>query len=169
MRGWVDADRAPFAALNVDPEVMEHFPSTLSRVESDHLVDLIQDGLVTRGWGLWAIELLATATFIGFVGLNAVPFEAEFTPAVEVGWRLGRAHWGHGYAPEAASAALDYGFGALHLDRIVSFTSLSNFRSQAVMRKVGMTRIGEFDNPGVAEGHPLRRHLLYAMDRPQHR
>ena len=167
MRGWVDADRAPFAALNVDPEVMEHFPSTLSRVESDHLVDLIQDGLVTRGWGLWAIELLATATFIGFVGLNAVPFEAEFTPAVEVGWRLGRAHWGHGYATEAARAALDFGFQHAGLDEIVSFTNVGNLRSQRVMQRIGMTRdpAGDFEHPAVPAGHPIRPHVLYRIIR----
>lgn len=139
MRAWADADRAPFAALNADSEVMEHFPGILSRAESDQLVDLIQEGFATRGWGLWAIELLEGGIFIGFVGLNEVPCEANFTPAVETGWRLGRDYWGRGYATEAASAALDYGFGPLRLDRIVSFTSPSNLRSQAVMRRIGLT------------------------------
>jgi RimJ/RimL family protein N-acetyltransferase len=169
MRAWAEADRVPFAALNADSEVMEHFPAILSRAESDHLVNLIQEGFATRGWGLWAVELRESRTFVGFVGLNDVPFEAEFTPAVEIGWRLARAHWGHGYATEAASAALDYGFGPLRLDRIVSFTSLKNFRSQAVMRRIGMTAVAEFEHPSVAEGNPLRRHVLYAIDRPQRR
>jgi RimJ/RimL family protein N-acetyltransferase len=169
MRAWADADRAPFAALNADSEVMEHFPAVLSRAESDHLVDLVQEELTRRGWGLWAVELLEGGTFIGFVGLNDVPFEADFTPAVEVGWRLGRAHWGHGYATEAAGAALDYGFGPLRLDRIVSFTSTSNLRSQVVMQRIGMMPVGEFDHPRIAEGHPLRHHVLYAIDRPEHR
>ena len=113
------------------------------------------------------MELLADGAFIGFIGLNQVPFEAEFTPAVEVGWRLAKAHWGKGYATEGATAALAYGFGSLALDRVVSFTTPSNVRSQGVMKRIGMTQIGEFDNPTIPESHILRRHVLYAVTKSQ--
>ena len=165
MRAWRDADRDPFAALNADPAVMEWFPAALSRAESDLMVDVIEQGMAERGWGLWAVEAVDTGAFIGFVGLTPVPFEAEFTPGVEVGWRLARAHWGHGYASEAARAALAYAFGRLGLARVVSFTAVGNRRSQAVMRRIGMTCVGEFDHPRLAVESPLRRHVLYAVDR----
>src|SRR5436190_18212 len=106
LRRWRDTDRPPFAALNADPLVMEHFPAPLRPEESDDLVDRIEAGFEERGWGLWAVEVPGTTAFAGFVGLNPATFDAPFTPAVEVGWRLAREHWGRGYATEGARAAL---------------------------------------------------------------
>ena len=167
LRRWRDDDRAPFAALNADPVVMEHFPSPLSRDESDALVDRIKSGFDQRGWGLWAAEVRESGAFIGFVGLNPATFAAPFTPAVEVGWRLAREHWGHGYATEGARGALDFGFGELALDEIVSFTTHANARSRKVMERLGMHRdpADDFDNPNVPEGSPIRPHVLYRVDR----
>jgi ribosomal-protein-alanine N-acetyltransferase len=167
LRRWRDADRGPFAALNADPLVMAHFPSPLSREESDAFVDRIDSGLEQRGWGLWAVEVPGTAAFVGFVGLNPATFGAPFTPAVEVGWRLAHEHWGRGYATEGAQAALDFGFETLALDEIVSFTTHGNTRSRDVMDRLGMHHdpVDDFDNPNVAAGDPLRRHVLYRLDR----
>jgi RimJ/RimL family protein N-acetyltransferase len=167
LRRWRDEDRAPFAALNADPVVMEHFPAPLSAAESDTLVDRIAAGLDERGWGLWAVEVRATGSFIGFVGLNPATFDAPFTPAVEVGWRLARSAWGHGYATEGARAALEFGFDKLALDEMVSFTTHGNVRSRQVMERLGMRHdtADDFDNPNVAEGHLLRPHVLYRLDR----
>jgi RimJ/RimL family protein N-acetyltransferase len=167
LRRWRDEDRGPFATLNADPVVMEHFPTPLSREESDALVDRIEAGLAERGWGLWAVEVRESSAFIGFVGLNPATFDAPFTPAVEVGWRLSREHWGHGYATEAARAALEFGFVDLELDEIVSFTTHANTRSQRVMERLGMQRnpADDFDNPSVPEGSPIRPHVLYRLDR----
>lgn len=161
LRGWCADDRGPFAAMNADPEVMEHFPDVLAPDRSDALADWFQAQLEERGWGAWAAERRDTGEFIGFIGLNPVRFEADFTPAVEVGWRLARTQWGHGFATEGGRAALDFGLGTLGLDRVVSFTSLPNVRSQAVMRRIGMRLTGEFTHRGVPDGHPLRRHVLY--------
>ena len=165
LRDWRPDDRPPFAALNADPEVMEHFPATMSRAESDALVDRIQDGFDRHGFGLWAIEVVETGAFIGFTGLIMQTFEAHFTPAVEVGWRLSRSAWGHGYASEAARAALGYAFDHAGLDEIVSMTPTTNVRSQAVMRRIGMTRdpADDFDHPNVPATSPLRRHVLYRI------
>lgn len=163
LRQWRDDDREPFAELNADPEVMEHFPKVLTRAESDGLVDRIIAGMAERGWGLWAVELTATGAFAGFVGLNPVTFDAPFTPAVEIGWRLARSYWGQGIATEAARAALGCAFGTLGLDEVVSFTSTTNLRSQRVMQKLGMNHdpADDFDHPGLPLGHHLRRHVLY--------
>ena len=168
LRAWRPGDREPFAALNADPIAMEHFPSTMTRAESDAFADRIDAELRERGWGLWAVEVPGVADFIGFVGLHDARFEAHFTPAIEVGWRLTRAHWGRGYATEAAREALAVGFGELGLDEIVSFTATSNRRSRAVMERLGMTRdpADDFDHPGVPAGSPLRRHVLYRLRTP---
>ena len=168
LRRWRDEDRAPFAALNADPDVMEHFPARLTRAESDAFVDRIAQQLEDRGWGLWALEERSSGRFLGFTGLNAPGFQAHFTPAVEVGWRLARDAWGFGYASEAARAAAAVGFDEVGLDEIVSFTATSNVRSMRVMERVGMThdRADDFDHPALAEGSPLRRHVLYRLARP---
>jgi RimJ/RimL family protein N-acetyltransferase len=153
--------------MNADPEVMEHFPSLLSREESDALVDRIMSGFERDGFGLWALELRDARRFMGFTGLSVPAFEAPFTPAVEVGWRLARWAWGNGYATEAATAALDFGFSRARLEEVVSFTSLQNRRSQAVMQRLAMTRdpADDFEHPRIPPGHRLRLHLLYRISR----
>jgi RimJ/RimL family protein N-acetyltransferase len=171
LRRWRDSDREPFAALNADPEVMEHFPATLSREESDAAVQRFEEHFSRKGFGLWAVEVVGGAPLIGFTGLVTVPFYAPFTPAVEVGWRLAREHWGHGYATEAATGALRFGFEEASLREIVSFTTPGNVRSQRVMQKLGMHRDpgDDFDNPRIPDGHPLRRHVLYRLTREEWR
>ena len=165
LRGWRDRDREPWAALNADPEVMAHFPTMLSRATSDRLVDLTMGGWAENGFGLWAVERIDDGVFLGFTGLSRPSFEAHFTPAVEVGWRLARHAWGHGYATEAARAALEFGFETVGLDEIVSFTVPSKVRSRAVMERIGMhhDRADGFDHPKLPEGHPLRPHVLYRL------
>ena len=166
LRQWRESDFAPFAELNADPEVMRYFPAALDRQHSDELAEWIQETLARQGWGLWAVEVPDVAPFIGFVGLNQVDFQAHFTPAIEVGWRLDRPHWGRGYATEAASAALDFAFDGLGCEQIVSFTAPVNEPSQRVMHRLGMTRDpgDDFDHPRVPDG-PLRRHVLYRISR----
>jgi RimJ/RimL family protein N-acetyltransferase len=165
LRRWRDEDREAFAAMNSDARVMEFFPSRLSRVESDAMVDRIQEHFSERDFGLWAIEVRDVAPFIGFAGLAIPRFSARFTPCVEVGWRLAFEHWGRGYATEAARLALGYGFGTLALPEVVSFTSATNHRSRAVMERLGMRRdpAEDFDHPKLPESHPLRRHVLYRL------
>jgi RimJ/RimL family protein N-acetyltransferase len=166
LRQWRDADVNPFAALNADPEVMRHFPGCLTRDQSEELATSIRATIDRQGWGLWAVEVAAGPSFIGFVGLNRPRFNAHFTPAVEVGWRLARASWGNGYATEAAAAALSFGFEQLDLGEIVSFTAPVNERSIRVMRRLGMRRepADDFDHPNVSDG-PLRRHVLYRISK----
>ena len=169
LRPWRDSDLDRFAEMNADRRVMEFFPAPLSREESDAGVRRIRSHFDEHGFGLWAVEIPDRAPFIGFTGLMPPRFEAHFTPAIEVGWRLAFEHWGRGYATEAARAALDYGFEILRLGEIVSFTTTSNLRSRRVMEKIGMYHDarGDFDHPLIAEGHPLRAHVLYRVARPR--
>jgi RimJ/RimL family protein N-acetyltransferase len=168
LRRWVDADREPFAAINADPDVMEHFPKVLTRRESDEMIDRIETGFEQHGIGLWAVEVRATGRLAGFTGLWPIEFDAHFTPATEVGWRLAKDTWGKGYAPEAAAAALADGFGRLGLAEVVSMTSTTNLKSQRVMQKLGMVRdpADDFDHPNLPDGHRLQRHVLYRLLRP---
>jgi ribosomal-protein-alanine N-acetyltransferase len=165
LRRWTPSDREPFARLNADPEVMEHFPGVLTREASDALIDRFESHFAQHGFGAWAIEVRGAAPFIGFVALLHVGFDAHFTPAVEVGWRLARSSWGNGYATEAAIEACRVAFDELKLPSIVSFTVPANLRSRAVMERIGMTHDhdGYFEHPKLAEGHPLRRHVLYRL------
>ena len=167
LRRWVAADRVPFAALNADPRVMEYFPAVLTAAASDALVERIEQGFERSGFGLWALERRDTGQFIGFVGLSRPGFTAHFTapsaPAVEVGWRVAADSWGHGYASEAAAAALAFGFEVLGLHEIVSFTARRNLRSRRVMERIGMTHdpADDFAHPALESTHPLSCHVLY--------
>jgi RimJ/RimL family protein N-acetyltransferase len=164
LRRWRVEDSEPFAALNADPAVMEYFPSTLSRRESDGLIGWIEAGFADHEFGLWALEMKANREFIGFTGLSVPSFEAPFTPTVEVGWRLARGAWGNGFASEAAQASLHEGFVKHRLPEIVSFTYEKNTRSRAVMERLNMTRDprDDFDHPAL-EGHRFARHVLYRL------
>ncbi len=165
LRPWQKEDLEPFAALNADPRVMEFFPGLVSRGESDQLVKIISDHIEKCGWGFWAASLIETGEFIGMIGLEDVHFQAHFTPAVEIGWRLAFDFWGKGYAVEGAMACLKYGFETLNLKEIVSFTAVQNSRSRRVMEKIGLHRDAkdDFDHPKLPEGHYLRRHVLYRI------
>ncbi len=166
LRQWRAEDREPFAALNADPRVMEFFPAPLDRQASDALADIIEAFIAAHGWGFWAVELNRSGEFIGFVGLSIPRAQLPCSPCVEVGWRLGARHWGRGYATEAARAALRVGFERLALPEIVSFTSVLNSRSKAVMERLGMTADSDtFEHPAVPPGHRLREHCLYRLSR----
>jgi RimJ/RimL family protein N-acetyltransferase len=167
LRQWTSADLEPFAELNADPEVMQHIRPPISRSESDAFGERIQELIETHGWGLWAVEVRKTGTFVGFTGLARQTFEAPFNPSVEVGWRLARAAWGHGYATEGARAALEVAFDELGLDEVVSITTAGNLRSQAVMRRLGMTRdpADDFEQAHFPVGHRLRPAVLHRLSR----
>jgi RimJ/RimL family protein N-acetyltransferase len=167
MRRWQESDREPFARLNGDPETMLFFPATLDRAASDRVVDRIESRFDRQGYGLWALEVAATGDFIGFTGLNPLPDGVPGAGGVEVGWRLARHAWHHGYATEAARAALDVAFGGVGLAEIWSMTAILNEPSQAVMRRLGLTEAARFDQPGLAAGHRLQPHVAYHLARPR--
>jgi ribosomal-protein-alanine N-acetyltransferase len=167
LRDWQAADGAPLARLNADARVTEHLGDVLARNASDALIEGFVARWASDGYGVWAIERLEDGVFLGFAGLNSPSFEAHFTPAVEIEWRLAYEAWGHGYATESARAALRFGFENRGLEEIVSFTVAANARSLAVMKRLGMTRDprDDFDHPGQPAGHRLCRHVLYRLSR----
>ena len=166
LRRWRGADLEPFAAMNADKRVMEFLPATLSRRDSDAMIVLIDSCFEQRGYGLWAIEVPGETPFAGFVGLAPVEARMRFAPAVEVGWRLARAHWGHALATEGAHAAMQFGFQELGLPSVVSFAASGNMRSRRVMERLHMARdpAEDFDHPRLPAGHPLSQHVLYRAD-----
>jgi RimJ/RimL family protein N-acetyltransferase len=165
LRPFEERDLAAFAALNIHPDVVAMLGSSPSRGDSDAMVVRFTEELAREGWGIWAIEVVGGAPFVGFCGLHALPPHVPASPAVEVGWRLDPEHWGHGYATEGALAALAHGFGPCGLDEIVSITAVINVRSQAVMQRIGMTRDvdGDFEHQSLPVGHELRPHVLYRI------
>ena len=165
LRAWRDADRAPFAAMNADPAVMEFFPAALLPAESDAMVDRIVAHFERHGYGLWAVEVPGVSAFAGFIGLNVPIFAAPFMPCVEIGWRLAAKWWGHGYAREGAAAALTWALE--RVPEVVSFTVPGNVRSRRVMEAIGMKHDppGDFEHPLVPVGHRLRPHVLYRSAR----
>ena len=167
LRPWHEEDFELFAQMNSDPRVMEYFPSILSHQESDDLAKRLSAKLQEQGWGLWAVSVLGLSHFIGFIGLSEPSFNVHFTPAVEVGWRLAYDFWGQGYATEGALEVLKYGFETLSLNQIVSFTAVQNRRSIEVMKRIGLHHnpVDDFDHPKYPEGHILRRHVLYRLNR----
>ncbi len=154
-----------FAQLNADPRVMEHFPSVKSLEESTREYEAILEHFKIHGYGWWAVSERNKTNFIGFIGLRYIDFPALFTPAFEIAWRLAYNYWGKGYATEGANAALEYGFDVIKLSEIISFTSVPNIRSQAVMERIGMHHDpkDDFDHPKLPEDHWLKRHVLYRL------
>jgi RimJ/RimL family protein N-acetyltransferase len=169
LRPWKEDDLASFAKLNADPRVMEQFPSIFTREESDQLMYNSSLHIEKYGYGKWAVILIETNEFIGRIGLENTDFSAHFTPAVEIGWRLAFDHWGKGYATEGAKAALQYGFDTVNLSEIVSFTTIQNTRSRHIMEKIGMHHDpkDDFDHPKLPDGHLLKRHVLYRLERSE--
>jgi RimJ/RimL family protein N-acetyltransferase len=163
LRPWRDSDLPDFAAMGRDARVMAHFPSLLDDAQSKALVGRVMNHIGEHGFGMWAVERKADAAFLGFCGLQRIGFSCPIAGEVEIGWRLAHAHWGQGYASEAAQACLDHGLGPLGLPRIVSFTVLANTNSWGLMERLGMTRRQDldFDHPALPSGHPLRPHIVY--------
>ncbi|HUI29421.1 MAG TPA: GNAT family N-acetyltransferase [Candidatus Acidoferrales bacterium] len=169
IRRWTDADRIEFRKMNSDPQVMEYFPNSLKSEESDQFLERIVKNMDENGYGLWAVETKKDRGFIGFTGFNLTTFRSDFTPCVEIGWRLRKEAWGKGYATEGARACLRYGFDEFQFTEVYSFTSLLNWRSIKVMERIGMERVREFDHPNIKEGHRLRRHVLFRLFRSDYR
>ncbi len=165
---WQERHRQPFAAMNLDAEVMRHFPALVSAEQTKAGVDIWCQQFANKGWSNWAVELLATGEFIGFIGLSIPRRQLPFSPCVEIGWRLKRTAWGQGYATEGARQCLRVGFERLGLDEIVSFTARTNLPSIAVMQRIGLRNAhADFEHPAVPQGHVLRPHCLYKISRAQ--
>lgn len=165
LRQWKDSDREPFSEMSSDPRVMEHFPSLLSRSESDAVADKIAGLIDEWGWGFWALEEKSSGRFLGFTGLHIPIPELPFSPCVEIGWRLMFSAWGKGFASEAAAKALDVAFETIGLEEVVAFATVGNFRSQNVMERLGMRKDYVFEHPDLDPDSPHRKHILYRISK----
>lgn len=167
LRDWRDSDLAPWAAMNADPAVREHLGPVLTAEQAEASARNFQDDLDRYGYGFWAVEVRQSGGFIGFTGLDRVDEESP-VDGVEIGWRLARSAWGHGYATEAARAVLSHGFETLGLKEILAITTATNTRSQAVMRRLGMTTdpADDFDDPDAPDG-PLRHQVVFRLAAPR--
>lgn len=167
LRPWLDMDREPFAAMSTDPEVMAHLLAFPSPAAIDNWITRQQAHLATHGFCLWVVESQATGEFMGAAGLLRVGYDAHFTPAVEVGWRLARRFWGKGHAPEAAGAAIRFGFEHFRIQEVVANTAPINFNSRRVMEKLGMSHdaADDFEHPLMDAENPLRKQVLYRLPR----
>lgn len=163
LRDWIATDMPPYILLNNNAEVMEFFPSIMTAVETMEQVERVNNHIEKHGYGFFAVERKDNRQFIGFTGLSHPGFVAEFTPCVEIGWRLSRENWGYGFATEAASACLKFGFENFGIDEIYSFTSVHNIRSEQVMKRIGMEKQSYFDHPSIEDGHFLKKHVLYKI------
>ena len=168
LRQWKEGDLVAFRELNSDLLVMAYFPSVLNQQQSDAVADQCKGFISSRGWSFWAVELKDVREFIGFVGLHEPDSVFPFSPCVEIGWRLHKKFWGKGYATEAAKESLAYAFNELDLSEVVSFTTVSNFRSRAVMQKLGLKNSRQnFEHPDLPKDHPLSEHVLYKITKAE--
>lgn len=166
-RRWEESDRKPFAIMTSDPEVMQYFPKPLIKEEADRLIDRFETHMDDKGYTMWAVERKEDGAFIGFLGLLEITMAIEGQGAAEIGWRLDRRFWKKGYAVEGARACLSYAFGPLGMTRVYSFTSAINQPSETVMKRIGMTKIGEFEHTKLDRASPLKKHVLYKINRQE--
>ena len=166
LRQWKESDYPHFINMGLDQVVMQYFPNLWAKDESLEFIHKVKAIIEKNGWGFWAVALKESGQFIGFIGLHSQPEQFEFSPCVEIGWRLAKEYWGNGYATEGSRAVLRYAFNELNLNKVVSFTAVLNTRSEAIMKKIGMIKVKEFDHPRLPEGNYLRKHLLYEILNP---
>ncbi len=165
IRNWSLEDLEPFAKMNQDKDVMEFFPKTSTTKETREMILRLQEEFIHKGFTFYAVELLENKEFIGFIGLIQTVFVADFTPCVEIGWRLKKSAWNKGYATEGALRCLEYAFNELNLNEIYSFTPSINKKSERVMQKIGMKKVKEFNHPKIDKGHILEKHVLYKIEK----
>ena len=165
LRQWKEADHSSFIKMGLDPDVMRYFHEILTPQKSIEMAKKIYELIEQNGWGFWAVELRDTGEFIGFIGLHNQPELFQFSPCVEIGWRLSKKYWGMGYATEGARAALIYAFEVLNLNKVVAFTARINKPSEDVMKRLGMNKSREFKHPELPKGHILENHVLYEINK----
>lgn len=169
LRPWRDTDRAPYAEMSLSPEVMEHLGGLSTPEQVNAGIARMRASQAEHGFCFWAVERRADGAFLGFCGLKraadaGTPIEGD----IEIGWRLRRDAWGQGYGMEAARASLGWGWATLDVARIIAMTVPANHRSRGLMERIGMIRRPDLDfgHPAFPEGHPLHRHIVYAVARP---
>lgn len=162
-RNWLDADLPLMGVINSDEEVMQHFPSTQSIEQTQQFIIRMQELFEAKGFCYFAVDRLEDKEFIGFIGLSEQTYEADFTPCIDIGWRISRKYWGNGYATEGAKRVLDYAFDELELDSILSIAPVINAASESVMIKIGMQKVKTFEHSLLTDNEKLRECVLYEV------
>lgn len=166
-RPWKETDRNFFASMTADSEVMRYFPETLTKQQADQLINRFSRHMNDAGYTMWAVERKEDGAFIGYIGLLEITMAIEGRGHAEIGWRLDKRFWKRGYATEGALACLAYAFDVLHMSVVYSFTAMINQPSETVMKRVGMSKIGDFEHPKLAVDSPLKTHVLYKIEKRQ--
>lgn len=161
LRRWKETDLDQFVELNADPETMRYFPEPYQKERTKQFFDLIQEEFYKYGYGLYAVEEKSSGRFIGFIGFHWARFDTDFSPCIEIGWRLHKDYWNKGYATEGAKACLNHGFTNLNMSEVYSFTTKENIPSQNVMKKIGMRFYQFFEHPDIPDNHPQKTHVCY--------
>lgn len=167
-RNWKKTDLNEFAEINADIDVMEHFPNILTKKETSDFMDRLQKHFENKGYTYFATDILETKEFIGFIGLAYQDYKTDFTPATDIGWRLKKSAWGKGYATEGAKKCIEYAFQNLNLNYIISACTEKNFKSEQVMKKIGMEKLGEFKHPKLIEFPEYEKCLCYGISKNSH-
>lgn len=163
-RNWLASDIEKLAAINRDKEVMAFFPSIRTLQETKNFINRMQQQFSEKGYCYFAIDILEDDTLIGFIGLSEQNYDADFTPCIDIGWRLAKTAWNKGYASEGAKRCLEYGLKQLQIDKIYSIAPVINTKSEQVMRKIGMRKVKSFDHPQLLDNARLRRCVLYVIE-----
>ena len=164
-RTWSNNDLEPMTSINSDAEVMQFFPKTQTQDDTANFIKRMQKSYAENGFCYFAVELLSTGEFIGFIGLSIQTFEADFTPITDIGWRLSKNTWGKGFATEGAKRCLTYAFDNLKLDKVLSTSPIINTPSINIMEKIGMLKVKEFEHPLLLNNEKLKKCVLYRIDR----
>lgn len=164
-RNWIEDDLEEFSKLNADVQVMEHFPATLSKEEVREFIVKLKKHFADNGFTYYATEVLDTKEFIGMIGLAYQEYKTNFTPAIDIGWRLNRHSWGKGYATEGAKRCLDYAFQELDIQNVIAVCTIENTKSEHVMKKIGMSKIGKFNHPEMKDHPEYEKHVCYEISR----
>lgn len=162
-RNWIEDDFPQMTAINNNSRVMEFFPALLTVEQTQRFIHRMQKQFEEKKYCYFAVDVLESDIFIGFIGLSDKDFESDFTPCVDIGWRLSENHWKKGYATEGALACLKYGFEQLRLEKIIATTPKVNIKSEEVMKKIGMTKVKNFSHPLLQDNEHLRDCLLYSI------
>jgi len=164
-RNWTESDLTEFAKINADLKVMEHFPKPLTETETAEFIQRLKKHYEKNGFNYFATEILESKEFIGFIGLAFQDYKTDFTPAVDIGWRLKRSAWGKGFATEGAKKCLDFAFNNLNLNKIIATCTKKNSKSENVMKKIGMKKIGEFNHPKLKEYPEYETCICYEINK----
>ena len=164
-RNWLSTDIVKLAAINSDKEVMAFFPSTRTLSETESFIKRMQKQYAEKGYCYFAIDKLDNGEFIGFIGLSEQNYEADFTPCIDIGWRLAKSEWNKGFATEGAKKCLDFAFETLQLDKVYAIALVANTKSEQVMKKIGMRKVKFFDHPQLMDNYRLRKCVLYDIDK----